>query len=48
MPLFLSHFLDVLDSFVFFGGDWERVALWYVYSIFMVYLSYIYSIFILC
>ena len=32
----------------FFIVGCVRVALWYVYSMFIVYLSYIYGIFIVC
>ena len=45
---FLSHFLDILDSFVFWEGIGRGllygmfiVYLWYIYPIFIVYLSYV-------
>ena len=37
MPLFLSHFLDILDSFVF----WEGIGRGLLYGMFIVYLSYV-------
>ena len=47
---FLSHFLDVLDSLVFWEGIGRGllygmfiVYLWYIYPIFIVYLSYVES-----
>ena len=50
MSLFLSHFLDVLDSLVFWEGIGRGllygmfiVYLWYIYPIFIVYLSYVES-----